>query len=66
MNIETTVLYGWSFTKGTDDINPEDVFTHEPYRDGEPCRHKGCLHHINKRCEGCGRIAGRYAERNEK
>lgn len=28
-------------------------------RDGEPCRHPGCLSHISHPCEGCGRIAGR-------
>lgn len=29
------------------------------YKDGEPCDHPGCLHHITHPCEGCGRIAGR-------
>ncbi len=29
------------------------------YKDGEPCRHKGCLNHISHPCEGCGRIAGK-------
>lgn len=28
-------------------------------RDGEPCSHPGCLHHISKPCEGCGRVGGR-------
>src|ERR1019366_5691030 len=27
----------------------------QPYRDGEPCKHKGCLSHITHPCEGCGR-----------
>lgn len=27
-------------------------------KDGEPCSHKGCLHHITHPCESCGRIAG--------
>ena len=26
---------------------------------GEPCGHKGCLHHVTHPCGGCGRIAGR-------
>lgn len=30
----------------------------QEYRDGEPCEHKGCLHHNTHPCEGCGRIAG--------
>lgn len=29
------------------------------YKDGEPCPHSGCLHHISHPCEGCGRIGGR-------
>jgi len=28
-------------------------------QNGEPCEHKGCLHHITHPCEGCGRIGGR-------
>ncbi len=28
-------------------------------KDGEPCSHPGCLHHVTHPCEGCGRIAGR-------
>ncbi len=28
------------------------------YKDGEPCSHTGCLHHVTHPCEGCGRIAG--------
>lgn len=27
-------------------------------RDGEPCSHPGCLHHVSHPCDGCGRIAG--------
>jgi len=27
-------------------------------RDGEPCSHVGCLHHVSHPCEGCGRIGG--------
>ena len=27
-------------------------------KNGEPCSHTGCLHHISHPCEGCGRIAG--------
>ena len=27
-------------------------------RDGEPCDHPGCLHHVSHPCEGCGRIGG--------
>ena len=27
-------------------------------KDGEPCGHPGCLHHVTHPCEGCGRIAG--------
>lgn len=26
------------------------------YRNGEPCNHRGCQHHISHPCEGCGRI----------
>ena len=26
------------------------------YKDGEPCTHKGCKHHVKHPCEGCGRI----------
>lgn len=29
------------------------------YKDGEPCDHPGCLHHLSHPCEACGRIAGR-------
>lgn len=32
-------------------------------RDGEPCDHKGCLHHISHPCEGCGRIAGKTIQK---
>jgi hypothetical protein len=28
------------------------------YRDGEPCDHPGCLHHLSHPCENCGRIGG--------
>lgn len=27
-------------------------------KDGIPCDHKGCLHHVKQPCEGCGRIGG--------
>jgi len=30
-------------------------------KDGEPCGHPGCLHHMTHPCEGCGRVGGRYA-----
>lgn len=29
-------------------------------REGEPCKHPGCLSHVSHPCEGCGRVAGRY------
>ena len=29
-------------------------------REGESCKHRGCLNHISHPCEGCGRIGGRY------
>jgi hypothetical protein len=29
----------------------------------EPCGHPGCLSHVTHPCEGCGRIAGRYPEK---
>jgi hypothetical protein len=29
------------------------------FRDGEPCGHPGCIHHVSHPCEGCGRIAGK-------
>ena len=32
------------------------------YRDGEPCKHRGCLNHVTHSCEGCGRIAGKTTE----
>ena len=28
------------------------------YKDGEPCPHAGCLHHMSHPCEGCGRVGG--------
>jgi len=28
-------------------------------KEGQPCGHRGCLHHVSHPCEGCGRIAGR-------
>lgn len=28
------------------------------YKDGEPCNHVGCLHHVTHPCEVCGRICG--------
>lgn len=28
-------------------------------RDGEPCKHPGCLSHLSHPCEGCGRIGGK-------
>jgi len=31
-------------------------------RDGEPCKHVGCLSHRTHPCEGCGRIEGKYPE----
>ena len=33
----------------------------EKLKDGQPCNHPGCLHHVSHPCEGCGRIAGRPA-----
>ena len=33
------------------------------YKDGEPCKHIGCLSHIIHPCEGCGRIGGHYFRR---
>lgn len=27
-------------------------------KDGRPCSHSGCLHHISHPCEGCGRVGG--------
>lgn len=32
------------------------------YKDGEPCRHPGCLSHVTQACEGCGRVAGRMTD----
>jgi hypothetical protein len=29
------------------------------YKEGEPCKHPGCLSHMTHPCEGCGRIGGR-------
>ena len=31
----------------------------EQLREGQPCHHPGCLHHVTHPCEGCGRIAGK-------
>ena len=28
------------------------------FKDGEPCKHPGCLNHITHPCEGCGRRGG--------
>lgn len=28
------------------------------FKDGEPCKHPGCLFHRSHPCEGCGRIGG--------
>ena len=28
------------------------------YKNGEPCKHRGCLNHITHPCEGCGRVGG--------
>lgn len=25
-------------------------------KDGGPCGHPGCLHHVTHPCEGCGRV----------
>jgi hypothetical protein len=30
-------------------------------KDGEPCTHPECSHHISHPCEGCGRIGARKA-----
>lgn len=35
-------------------------------RDGEPCKHPGCLSHISHPCEGCGRIGGRAMPMDDK
>lgn len=32
---------------------------YQEYKNGEPCKHPGCLNHVSHPCEGCGRIAGR-------
>lgn len=44
--------------------NLTDVLGGKRYKDGEPCSHRGCLHHVTHPCEGCGRIAGRYVPPN--
>lgn len=31
----------------------------EVWKDYEPCGHPGCLSHLSRPCEGCGRIGGR-------
>ncbi|MCK5021466.1 MAG: hypothetical protein KAS32_30925 [Candidatus Peribacteraceae bacterium] len=28
-------------------------------KDGVPCDHPGCLHHVSSPCEGCGRNGGK-------
>lgn len=33
-----------------------------PIKDGEPCSHPGCLHHIKHPCDGCGRIGGKVID----
>lgn len=35
------------------------------YKDGEPCKHPGCLNHVTHACEGCGRIAGINLKENK-
>lgn len=40
-----------------DSWRPED-YIEKPYKDGESCGHKGCLHHATHPCEKCGRIQG--------
>lgn len=32
------------------------------FKNGEPCKHPGCLNHVTHPCEGCGRTAGRSAK----
>jgi len=34
-------------------------------KQGEPCSHAGCLHHVTHPCEGCGRIAGRTVKQEQ-
>lgn len=38
---------------------PHDLRLARELRDGEPCSHPGCAHHITHPCEGCGRIGAR-------
>jgi len=40
-------------------------FERPQYKDGEPCKHIGCLNHVSHPCEGCGRIAGRSKPKPE-
>jgi len=37
----------------------DKAITTAELRDGEPCKHPGCLSHYSHPCEGCGRIRGR-------
>jgi len=37
----------------------DNAITPAELRDGEPCKHPGCLSHYSHPCEGCGRIRGR-------
>jgi hypothetical protein len=37
-------------------ITPEKIHL---YKDGEPCTHRGCAHHMTHPCEVCGRILAR-------
>ena len=40
--------------------------TKKELRDGEPCAHPGCLHHVTHPCEGCGRLGGRRIKKRVK
>ena len=40
-------------------INEIDLFGKVAIRDGEPCKHPGCLSHRTHPCEECGRIGGK-------
>lgn len=37
-------------------LHLEEAFS---LRDGVPCRHPGCPHHVTHPCDGCGRVGGR-------
>ena len=49
----------WNLKLESEKTNPLYHLFVTVYKDGQPCDHKGCLHHITHKCEGCGRKMAR-------